>query len=182
MISLLEQTIHGDYHLPRRRRSWNLEDAVEIISPNRNSLAFSLDNKEQPPFDFLGAAPPAHIARMCDCVIALSYQGKCYLFVIEQQTAHQEEYRKQLINGRIFCDWLMALFTAHGHLTSEPIFVSLLIWQPRQKSPRKGTTAHRRHGGITRTEPVDNRFDSSFRAANLTRVWLRDLVESHWRD
>lgn len=147
MIILLEQTIHEDYHLPRRRRSWDLEDDVEIISPNRNSLAFSLDNEEKPPFGFLSAAPPAHIAKMCDCVIALSYQEKCYLFFIEQKTAHahKEEYKKQLINGRIFLDWLVALFTAHEHLTSEPIFVSLLIWQPRQKSPRKGTTASRRH-------------------------------------
>ena len=148
MISLLEQTIHGDYHLPRRCLSWDLEDDVEIISPNRNSLAFSLDNGEKPPFGSLSAAPPKHIAKICDCIIALSYQGKCYLFVIEQKTAHKGEYKKQLINGRIFCDWLIALFTAHKHLTSEPVFVSLLIWQPRRNSPRKGTTAHRRHGNI----------------------------------
>ncbi len=142
VIDIIEKTISEDCHLPRENRDWLLADDVKLRAPDRNSLGFSLDNEKKPPFVFFADDPPAHMAKMCDAIIALSFKRRLYLFIIEQKTSSPGEYKKQLANGRCFCDWLFSLYKEHEYCSEDPIYIGLLIWKPRTSPPR-GETSHR---------------------------------------
>ncbi len=141
MVETIKKTISECYYLQREDRNWFLENNVRLRVPNKNSLGFSLDNKQKPPFAFFNDKPPLHVAKMCDAILALSSREKFYLFIIEQKTSNLDQYEKQLANGKYFCDWLFSLYKEHGHYLADPVYIRLLIWQPRPL-PRKGTTSH----------------------------------------
>ena len=92
---------------------------------------------------FISGNPPEHIGKMCDAIVVLTYKGMSYLFCIEQKSGHKGDYKKQLMNGAIFCNWLMDLFKVHGHFNQRPIYLGLLVFKPRAKAVRKGLTSHR---------------------------------------
>lgn len=83
---------------------------------------------------------------MCDAILFCLHQNKTYLFVIELKTGHKGDCKKQLINGKLFCNWLIALYIQHKNLNPEVTTVPVLIWKPRQNPPRKGTTTHSGYG------------------------------------
>lgn len=145
-IDLIRKTIHGDYHLkPGKNNSWILEESyreVKIRTPDKHSIAFSLDDNNLKPFAFFSDSPPADFAKMCDAVLFCFHGNKTYLFLIEVKTGNKADYEKQLINGKLFCDWLIALFIQHKSLDPNTVVVPLLIWKPRQNSVCKGTTTH----------------------------------------
>ena len=130
LIELFQRSIGNEFHLDREDRNWLLQDnncKISLRVSNRNSLGFSLDHKSQPsPFPFFSSKPPSGIAKMCDAIIALSYKDKAYIFVIEQKTNNQDSYKKQLANGKYFCDWLLMLLKEHKHYSDTPIFIGLL--------------------------------------------------------
>ena len=174
MIDTLKKTIHKYYHLNRQCRDWLLDNNVKLRVPNRHSFGFSLDNRNKPPFAFLSGSPPQHIAKVCDAIVALSYQGKLYLFIIEQKTSHSESYKKQLVNGKLFCDWLFSLYRWHGHWGScKLVSIGLLIWQPRQQ-PRRGGTAHRSNVA-SQGHPL---FDYFLEKKNEINIHLGQLINS----
>ena len=172
MIDIIEKTINEDYHLPRESRDWLLADGVKLRASDRNSLGFSLDNKEKPPFAFFKDAPPAYITKMCDAVIALSIEQKLYLFIVEQKTSNPGDYEKQLTNGKYFCDWLFSLYKEHGHCSDDPVYIGLLIWQPRT-SPPKGETSHKRK----LTSRTHHRFEHCFEEKNNQNIHLQKFVQ-----
>ena len=142
LVELLENTIDKRYELPRKGRHWILKsekqstEPVEIRSTNSHCFAFTLDHKEKP-LAFFSSFPPKGVAKMCDAIMACHYERQCYVFVIETKTNNRHDYKKQIKNGKLFCDWLLQLYKYHGHVHSPPIFVSLLIWFPRKMFPKK---------------------------------------------
>lgn len=144
MIDLLQKSIKQQYYLLRNGRDWVLADGVNLRAPNRYSLGFSLDNSKNPPLAFFSENPPADIAKMCDAIIVLPHKSILYFFIIEQKTSNKGDYRKQLANGKFFCQWLVSLYCHHGYCDAASVqYIGMLIWQPRQ-SPSKGEMTHRR--------------------------------------
>ena len=107
-LEKLQKAIDDKYRLTRDGRDWELADGVKLRVPNRHSLGFSLDNRKTPPFAFFSGNPPAHVAKMCDAIVVLPYQGSLYFFVVEQKTGNKDDYARQLANGKFFCEWLVA--------------------------------------------------------------------------
>ncbi len=172
MIEKIGKTIRGNYRLSRKNYCWLLNDDVKLCAPNVNSLGFSLDNKRRPPFAFFKDDPPAYMAKMCDAVIALSIEQKLYLFIVEQKTSDPCGYEKQLSNGRCFCDWLFSLYKEHGYCSDDPIYIGLLIWQPRT-SPSRGGTSHK-----NKLAPITHhRFEYCFEEKNKQNIDLREFVQ-----
>ena len=143
VVDTLKRAIHSRYYLPRQQRDWCLANNARIRAPDRNTIGFSLDNGNSPPFAFMGNSPPKHIAKMCDAIIAIFYKKQVYLFVIEQKTSNKNDYKRQIANGKLFCDWLISLCGYHGYIPNDSIkYIALLVWQPRP-TPPKGMTTHR---------------------------------------
>lgn len=145
-IDTIKKVIHGGYHLDKdKNNNWILEEScqkIKINTPNEHSMAFSLDKKNHKPFAFFSDTPPADFTKICDAILFCFHGNKTYLFLIEVKTGNEGDYEKQLINGKLFCDWLTTLYAHHKSTNPELIVVPLLIWKPRH-SIRKGTTTHR---------------------------------------
>lgn len=143
LVELFQKTIHRNLYLDRDGKNWSSKETPRITMkvPTRHSLGFSLDCRRSPFDSFLAANPPSGIAKMCDGIIVLSHKDNAYIFVVEQKTANKDEYKKQLANGKYFCDWLLVLLKEHKHYNGEVTFIGLLCWQPRE-SPSKGMTHH----------------------------------------
>lgn len=174
-VATLEKTIHSRYRLTRKDRYWLLNEGVRLRAPNRHAFGFSLDRQDLKPFAFFSDTPPEHVAKMCDAIIALSHEDNLYLFIIEQKTANPDAYKKQLTNGKLFCDWLCALFRKHGYLGAEPTFIGLLVWQPRP-SPSKGTTTHD-DDKVGELDMTDLSVHRGFQAKNQQDIRLKTLIE-----
>ena len=172
MIDVIEKTINKDYHLPRKNRDWFLADDVKLRVPDRNSLGFSLDNEDVPPFVFFKGNPPADVTRMCDAIIAVSFKQRLYLFIVEQKTSSLGEYKKQTANGRCFCDWLFSLYKEHEYCSEDPTYIGLLIWKPRM-SPPKGGTSHKNKLVSTK----HHRFEHFFDERNNRNIDLRKFIK-----
>ncbi len=143
VIDTLKRVIDSQYYLPRQQRDWCLPNNVRLRAPNSNTIAFSLDNQNNPPFAFMGNSPPEHIAKMCDAMIAFIHKNQVYMFVIEQKTSNKGDYKRQIANGKLFCDWLISLCCYHGYIPNVSIkYVALLVWEPRP-TPPKGMTTHK---------------------------------------
>ncbi len=172
MINTIKNTINSAYHLNKDDRDWLLDNGVKLRAPHQPCFGFSLDNHKKPPLAFFNAAPPKHIAKICDAIVAIWHKQTLCLLIIEQKTAHKDHYKKQLANGKLFCDWLIALYKEHGHWSGKPVFIGLLIWEPRN-SPRKGTTAHRGEAPFTKS-PSFNYF---IELKNETHIALNALLK-----
>lgn len=187
LVRLVLDTINERYALKREDRHWVLNETREgnwktkIRAENRHSFAFSLDHADQAnrPLAFFGGEPPKGVARMCDAIMVCHHDQRCYLFLIELKTKYKKGYEKQLRNGKIFCDWLLKLYQEHGHACSAPVFVSLLIWFPRNSPPKQGT----RHGteslGISKNSINDPKgvFDHCFKIENLETIPVIQLCK-----
>jgi len=181
VFELLEQTIDEGYKLEREENHRLLKEEkkpsrlFKIRSVNRHTFAFSLDCEKSKPFTFFSPNPPSGIARMCDAIMACHHNNRCYLFLVEMKTQHKDDYKKQITNGKLFCDWLLQLYKAHGHISARPIFVSILIWFPRQQ-PEKGGTAH--HDKIKEDIAIDQSiFDHAFKIENQSTVSMFDIFK-----
>ena len=142
VIDTLKKVIDSQYRLPRQNGDWCLSNNVRIRPPNSNTIGFSLDNQTNPPFPFMSNRSPKHIAKMCDAMIAVIHKKQAYLFVIEQKTSNKGDYKRQIANGKFFCDWLISLCRYHGYIPNESIkYIALLVWEPRP-TPPKGLTSH----------------------------------------
>ena len=171
MIDTIGRTIRGDYQLPRKKNYWLLKDDVKLRIPGELSVGFSLDNEKKPPFAFFKDDPPLHMVKMCDAIIALSLGQKLYLFIVEQKTSSPGEYEKQLANGRYFCEWLFSLYKEHEYCSDDPIYIELLIWQPRTVPP-KGETSHKNEP----TSVKHHHFEHFFEKRNNRDICLQDFI------
>lgn len=169
LVALIKKTIHASYRLNREKRDWLLDHDVKLRSSDRHSFGFSLDEPCNPPFAFLSGHPPAHISRMCDAIVVVSHDQKSYIFLIEQKTAHKGAYRRQLINGKLFCEWLGRLYRTHKYGVNDLIFVALLIWRPHKASDKETTRP--------RAMPEEHElFDHFFNIRNKKHIYLLDLI------
>ena len=179
MVEIIKETIRGGYELDRPGgRDWILDNNVKIRAPHRHSFGFSLDNPGKPPLAFFSGSPPKNIAKMCDAIVALSHREKLYLFLVEQKTANLDQCQKQLANGKFFCDWLFSLYKWHGYCTNDPVYIGLLIWQPRPL-PQKEETAYR---AVEVKRKAHNLFTCFFEIRNECDINLKKLVESSEED
>lgn len=183
IIEILEQTIDNALRLERNEQDWLIPDIntnIQARSPHEHSMGFSLDvpDSKQKPLAFFSRSPSQGLAKMCDALIAVVDQNKLYLFAIEVKSGNKEDYRKQLANGRHFWGWLIALCKEHGYLLSqaEPLYIAVLIWKPREKQMRKGTTTHSKNHGIKSAEQEG--FIARFEIQNHSQIYLYNLIES----
>ena len=179
IINELKRTIDRKLYLRRDNRDWLIpaNTDIRIRSPHRHSMGFSLDAPKQKPLAFFSDQPPPHLAKICDALIAVVHQNRLYLFAIEAKSGNRDDYRKQLANGRHFWHWLIALCKEHEYLPlqSEPLYIAVLIWEPREKQVRKGTTAHRRNSGIN--IDAQDGFIVQFKIQNRSLISLHDLIK-----
>lgn len=181
VIAILEQTIKNQLKLKRDNRDWLIPGTnIQVRSPHRHSMGFSLDvpGSKQRPLAFFSSSPPQCLAKMCDALIAVVDQRKLYLFAIEIKSGNKDDYRKQLANGRHFWRWLIALYKEHGYLPlqSEPLYIAVLIWKPRERQVRKGATAHPKNHGIE--SATQEGFTARFEIRNRSSFRLYDLIQS----
>lgn len=183
-IETIKKTIHKDYHLKRDDKCWKLNEqpTVKIRVPGRHSIGFSLDNEGRPPLAFFSNSPPKNLTRIPDAILALKYNQKVYWFVIEQKSTHKKGYKDQLINGKYFCEWLTALYRQYKYLPRErdnPVYIGLLVRQPRKKSIRKGTSTH--GNGLDKNKfrecEVDT-FQHSFEIQNIREIALSYILRA----
>ena len=174
-VDLFRQCIDEEFHLRREGREWLLQDnwKLKLKTPRRDSLGFRLD-KDPSPFRFFSGSPPEDVAKMCDAVIALSYKGRLYIFLVEQKTGKKDDYRKQLKNGKYFCDWLLVLLREHGHYKGQDtVFIGLLCM--RRSSPRKKPAMHRKNDRIEKIEDRMMPFEL-YKAIDRETIYLADLI------
>ena len=178
-VETVQNAIDVTYQLRRDKRIWLLDDApqrnqtIKFRAPDKYSMGFSLDNASRPPLAFFSNRPPAHLAKMCDAIIAMAHKGKTYVIIIEAKTAHKDEYNKQLNNGRFFCCWLEFLCKEYGYLDSDLIYIGMLIWWPRKHAIPKGTTSH--NGRLPRRIDAGE-FDVCLEVRNQNHIALTDVV------
>ena len=184
IIAILEKTIDEKLHLQlqQNQQGWLIPDKntnIQVRALHKHSMGFSLDvpDSRHKPLAFFSGSPPQYLAKMCDALIAIIDQGKLYLFAIEIKSRNKDDYYKQLANGRHFWGWLIALCKEHGYLLpqAEPLYVAVLIWQPREKQVRKGATAHRGNSGVKAT--TKKGFDARFEIQNRNLIILRELIQ-----
>ncbi len=182
IIKTIERAIDRRYHLERNDREWLLDESdkrIEIRVPDRNSIAFSLDRRDENPFAFFGGNPPGGMAKICDAFLFCVYERQGYGFIIEMKSGHKEESEKQMINGRFFCDWLLALCREHGYLNADFSIASLLLWEPREQEMTRALTSSLRFDieepDIER-RPNTEHFPFRFEVKSRRRVDLRNLI------
>ena len=180
IIAVLEKTIDQKLHLQQNQQGWLIPDIntnIQVRVLHEHSMGFSLDvtDSKQKPLAFFSSRPPRYLAKICDALIAVFDQSKLYLFAIEIKSERKNNYNKQLANGRHFWGWLIALCKEHGYLPLKPLYIAVLIWQPRKKHVRKGATAHRINSGIETGEQEG--FTAWFEIRNRSSFRLDDLIQ-----
>ncbi len=185
---LFTETIKKDYCLKREGKDWICENGkpIKLRSPNNKSCGFSLDNSTKHPFNFVSSSLPHGIAKMCDAIIVLSNKDEDYIFIIEKKTGNKNEYKLQLINGKIFCDWIITLFEQHGHYNRQEQrkrnYIALLVWEPRksvdkdQTTHGKGQTTHGKEDKMP--EILRNHFDRFKDIQNEQQISLLDYLNT----
>lgn len=181
-IDTIQRAIRGQYHLRRGERKWILEEdaskvRIHIHVPIERSIAFSLDRKPKP-FTFFADNPPPDFAKMCDAVLFYLHGNKTYLFVIEIKTGDPGECEKQLINGKLFCNWLINLYIQHKSLNPCVTVIPLLIWKPRENPGRKGTTTHRGNDDSIQEMPLRQFDERGFEIRNRNTVPISELIKA----
>ena len=176
-VALFRQCIHKDFRLKSEDGEWLLEDNWELkLRPplgSSSELFHQLDKKKPSPFHFFSESPPKHVAKMCDAIIALSHQDRLYIFLVEQKKGKKGDYRKQLKNGKYFCDWLLVLLREYGHYKDpDPVFIGLRC--VRRSLARKKTVMHGKNDEIDKIEdnpqPLDKLYKVSRETIHLARV------------
>ena len=178
-IDTVQRAIDGKYCLTRRKEKWVLEEGqskTEVHFSTEESIAFSLDQKNLRPFAFFSKKPPKHFAKMCDAIFFCYHENSIYLFIIEEKTANLGDCEKQLINGKLFCDWLIALCIQHTFPDLDVNIIPLLIWKPQQKSPRKGETGHRNDDDSIKKKKFSQFEEEGFEISNRCDVFIVDLI------
>ncbi len=180
MIDTIRSAIKEFYHLNRDGRQWFIQEDRKLVtlrSPDKNCFGFSLDKTDHPGLAFFSPAPPKGVAKVCDGMIAVLHNQKLYLFSVEVKSRHKGDARKQLVNGQLFWRWLIHLCKRHHHLSqsTDVCYISLLIWSPRERSPRKGTTTHL-EDSEWKKRTVD-KFKACFEVPNREDIALVDLIE-----
>ncbi len=191
MINTIKESIAKYYHLERENKEWLVqgsEGKIRLKVPNHrawgNSIGFSLDkdldtdlnaeieSKTRPPLAFFSGNPPENLAKMCDAMIAMTYQQKLYLLAIELKSGDTGDYKKQLANGKHFWQWLMALCKEHGYINSVPIYASVLIMEPRNTQSKGQAT--RQHNICIEENKVG---DWALTVKNQTTINIGDILE-----
>ena len=174
-VTLFRQCIDEKFYLQREGREWLLEDnwVLKLKTPRRDSLGFRLD-EDPSPFRFFRGSPPEGVAKMCDAIIALSYKGRLYIFLVEQKTKWEDDYEKQLKNGKYFCDWLLVLLREHGrYKDQDTVFIGLLCM--RRSSPGKELATHRKNEEIEKIEDKMMPFEL-YKAIDREMIYLAELI------
>lgn len=147
---------------------------MKLRAPSYCSFAFSLDKRDKPPpFRFFSnETQPKYIAKMCDTIVAMNFKNELCLFIIEQKTKRTKQYEKQLANGRHFCNWLFSLYKEHEYYSRDPVYIGLLISEPRRTPPRE-TTTHR-----NKNQPERDDLFHLFKLPNTKDISLVALAQS----
>ena len=179
-IEHIKKTIRKQCHLQGEGLHWQLNEqpTVKLRAPTCHSIGFSVDNPDNPqyhPLTLFSKSPPSDISKRPDAILVLKWKQTIYWFIVEQKTHRRAGYEKQLINGKYFCDWLIALHRHHGYLNCDSVCVGLLVWQPRPKFVSKGTTSHR--GNRPSAIAVDT-FSYSFEVKNIPDISLIDVLQA----
>ncbi len=172
IVKLFAKTINKKWHLKRNNKEWQLSEndiTIKFKVSNSNSLGFSLDTKPvKNVFGFFSDNPPQGVAKMCDGIIALEYKKQTYVFLIEQKSKYTDGYRKQIINGWYFCQWLFGLLKEYDYYSSEVKYIGLLCCV--RSNTHKETSTHE--------EPQLNtdKHDINFSETNDKSIYLYNYL------
>ena len=180
-IDTIKRAIAVRYHLRGGEKKWILEESkppTEIHVPNKAAtIAFSLDRPNPKPFAFFSCRPPRDFAKMCDAILFCFHENKTYLFLTEVKTGNEGDCDKQLVNGKLFCDWLIALCSQHKSLNPHVTVVPLLVWEPRHNSVHKGTTTHRGNSDGIEKKSFGEFNKCGFEIRNRSTVRISNLIK-----
>ena len=141
MIEHVRAAIHGNYQVQWKRNGYPLERGHKVFAPQATAQVLKLDDAKVPePFRFFSPNPPQGLKRMCDAIVLYWKGDTLYCALIELKTGNPKGSLEQLANGKMFCDWLIALLRYHEYIpTARVTYYGVLMWHP-PGIPEKGTT------------------------------------------
>ena len=88
---------------------------------------------------------------------------------------------KRSINGKLFCDWLIALYIQHRSCDPKEIIVPLLIWTPSEKSSRVARSMSNKstRDGSTddiKRKPLEQFDRRGFEVKSMDSVRITDVI------
>ena len=173
MIDAAKKAIHQRYRLTNKQGAFILADNIKVYPDGQSSCGFSLDNGTFPPFEFFALRPPKNLAKMCDAIVLYDDGNDFYCTLIEQKTSNRGHFEKQLVNGKLFCEWLVSLCEEHNYKPPGRVqYFGVLIWQP-PPIPPKGTTTHQ-----TPQAKQHRFFDKFFDIRTDPHVDVNELIQS----
>lgn len=173
MINTVKEAIHGRYRLSRKKDAYILPNDIRVYPSNQYSYGFSLDHPTVAPFAFWSGSPPKDLAKMCDAIVVYSDGNDLICTLIEQKTGNPGECEKQLVNGKLFCQWLVSLCQQHNYTPKgQATYFGVLLWEPKP-IPQKGTTTHQKPNAKRH-----DLFDKFFDIQNDTYVDVGELISS----
>ena len=131
---LFKQSLHESFFKPFKRQSKNYnfqENGTDYVIrvPSRHATAFRIETDK---LKIFGSEPPADVCKMCDAIFIVHHNNKDFVIAVEIKTQNKDDYKEQLYNARLFCQWQIALLREYGHLKTEPVYSGMLI---RQTNP-----------------------------------------------
>lgn len=131
-LECFKSSIDQSFHLKNIGCVWQVKEGETTIKfrASKDSFGFSLDKGAvKNRFGFFPKADEdrlEHIAKICDGIIISQYKQGICIFLIELKSNYSGDYKKQLTNGYLFCQWLLALLKEYEYFEEKVKFVGLL--------------------------------------------------------
>lgn len=131
-LKCFKSSIDKRFHLKNIGCVWQINEGETTVQfrASNDSFGFSLDKGGvEDRFGFFSKSNEDRledIAKICDGIIISKYNQGIYIFLIELKSNYSGHYKKQLTNGYLFCQWLLALLKEYEYFTEQVTFVGLL--------------------------------------------------------
>ena len=178
MINVLYSSIRGRYRLPCIDKSFRIREKVgksqvtkaRLFPCDDTTFGIKLDNSSSRPFHFFSDAPSPGLLKMCDGIFIHVKDENIFFVLIEIKTSHPDGSEDQLMNGKLFCQWLVALLRRYNFAPSGQVrYFAVLMWEP--SNIPKATTVPGKPKAIE--HPV---FDKYFDIQHTRDIDVNDLI------
>ena len=131
MIDTLRQLIRGSFYLAHKNTYYLIAKKIRVYPFEPSSLGFSLDKNKPRPFTVFSDGPPPYLTKICDAIVVYAKGDDLYFVLIEQKTKYENGAEAQLLNGKLFCQWLVELCKKHDYGPKGKVeYYGVLVWEP----------------------------------------------------